>query len=52
MNVEALIGRLTREDTIQLLTGLIQQMPDLDVMEVLDNELSSTIKEELLARWS
>jgi len=50
-NIESIVGRLTVEETKQMLAQCIVHLQDTDIIEVLDNELETDMKEELMARF-
>jgi hypothetical protein len=46
------VGKLTAEDSVELLETLVPQMEDVTVMDVLGNVLTDDMKEELHYRWA
>lgn len=51
VDFDAYVGRLTAEQTKDLLMTLIATMDDNALMDTLTNTLSANTKEELAARW-
>ena len=52
MNIDYIIGRCTAEDLRQLATAAIQNLPDTELFQVLDEALDDDQKDECAARWS
>ena len=50
-NIESIVGRLTVEETKQMLAQCIVNLPDIDVIEVLNSNLEDTMKNELAAQF-
>lgn len=52
MNIEATIGRCTREELVALTEACINNLTDEDVVAVLERTLDDDVKAECAARWS
>lgn len=50
-NIEAFVGKLTKEETEALLRHVLAMMTNDAMIEVLNEELSVDVKDELTARW-